>query len=61
MVLKGKDMKNDKLTTILGALLGAGFWSQVDLSKLLAGDQAEIGKVVTGVAVALLGYFTNKV
>ena len=61
MVLKGNAMKNDKVTTLLGALLGAGVWAQVDVPKLLAGDHAEIAKVVGGLVIALLGYFTNKV
>jgi hypothetical protein len=54
-------MKNDKVTTFLGALLGAGVWAQIDLPKLLAADHTEIAKLISGVTIALLGYFTNKV
>ena len=50
----------DKLTTTLGIMLGMAQSSTVDLDKLQTGSHAEQIKVLTAIAIAVLGWATNK-
>jgi len=53
-------MNNDIKTTAIGVALGAVQASQVDFNQVVAGNKAEIIKLITAVGFALLGYFSNK-
>jgi hypothetical protein len=53
-------MNNDLKTTLVGGAAGLAALGQVDVTKLIAGDPAEIAKVAFGVLVMVLGFFTNR-
>jgi len=53
-------MNNDKKTTWLGVLIGGIVAANADYTKVLEGNAAEISKLGVAVAVALIGYYTNK-
>lgn len=50
----------DRTTTTLGLIVGAIQAANIDFALLLQGDPKEIGKLVTALATAAWGYFTNK-
>lgn len=51
---------NDKRTTALACFLGMLITSQVNWSKVLAGDLTEVGKIIGAVVVVWQGYLTNR-
>ena len=53
-------MNTDKLTTILGIILGALQAGNIDFAKLATGNKDEAGKAVAALVTVALGYFTNK-
>ena len=53
-------MNTDRLTTVLGVLLGALIAANVDLSKLFARDKGEMAKAAGALLIAAHGWATNK-
>ena len=53
-------MNTDHLTTAAGGTVALTIFSQVNLAKLLSGDQSEIAKLISAVAMFALAWFTNK-
>jgi hypothetical protein len=50
----------DRTTTTFGLIVGVIQAANIDFALLLQGDPKEIGKLVTALATAAWGYFTNK-
>ena len=50
---------SEPITTFLGALLAAIVALKINYSELLAGDPNQIASLISGIVIALLGYYTN--
>lgn len=56
-----RKVNTDTVTTVVGLVAGAVLASEVDYVKLvLEQDRVELGKVITAVSMALLGWLSNK-
>jgi hypothetical protein len=52
-------LNKDNVSSGLGWIVGASFWSTIDPAKLVALDHAELVKVMAGVATIVWGHLTN--
>ena len=53
-------MTPDKITTLIGLVVGAVQASRVDWGKLAHGDGHAVGVLAQAVGLGLWGFFTNK-
>lgn len=56
----GSWLDPDKGTTALACLLGALITANLDWGKVLAGDKAEVSKIIGAVVIVAYGHLTNR-